>query len=116
MIIQDTFVIGGICQFLCACVLELFLLSNFTNFPTSIQLAPRYPALRYRWHLQVVSNMFVVSHITSLLTFSSSQLVCSLILRQYYLITKKKERKKLAIFQHYQTNKAAEVVSMDDAK
>lgn len=98
MISQDTFVIGGICQFLCACMLELFLLSNFTNFPTSIQLAPRYPALRYRWHLQVVSNMFVVSHITSLLTFSSSQLVCSLILRQYYLITKKKGKEKARYF------------------
>lgn len=93
MILKDISVIADICQFLCACMLELFLLSNFTKFPTSIQLAPRYPALRYRWHLQVVINVFVVSHITSFLTFSYSQLVCSLILRQYHLIAKKGKEK-----------------------
>lgn len=63
MILQDISVIGDICQFICACMLELFLPSNFTNFSTSVQLAPRYPALRYRWCLQVVIKVFVVSHI-----------------------------------------------------
>lgn len=114
MILQDISVIGDICQFLCACMLELFL-SNFTNFPASTQLAPTYPALRYRWSLQVVINMFVVSHIPSFLTFSYSQLVCSFILRQYHLIAKKKEKKKLTIFQHYQT-KLLKLLSVDDAR